>query len=170
MVDTWAHVDACTDPITQADAAQFINKSISTVRRWREQAHLVSYRSDNGRVWVSREAVLRLAGMQAAGHPSSPVQRRGAQPPREQPVSTPSPTPDASLVAHYRDEIERLCARVQWLESLQQQQLSLPSAHQELLARLQDAQRENEQLRAALAEGASQAPPRRLWDRLRHLL
>lgn len=71
MVD----IDTCPDPISSEAAAELANKSVRTIRRWRMDGLIQSWQH-RGRVWVSSKEVLRVAGLQATGHPESPLKRR----------------------------------------------------------------------------------------------
>ena len=127
MTNGQSDIDSCPDPITHDEAAKLTGKSVRTLRRWRSQGHLNGWTHD-GRIWLSRAEVTKVAGLQAIGHVATPVQRRGIGHSSGHPVATPEthiPTVDNSkevailteLLEEVRADRNRLLERCQTLES-----------------------------------------------------
>ena len=89
MTNGQSDIDSCLDLITHDEAAKLSGKSVRTIRRWRTQGHPTGWTHD-GRAWLSRVEVTRLASMKATGHLATPVQRWGIGHNSCHPVATPA--------------------------------------------------------------------------------
>ncbi len=66
------------DILPQKEAAVRISRSIDTIRRWRKEDVIQTYREPGSRTaFVSLKEVLQVVGLQSQGHVASPIMRSG---------------------------------------------------------------------------------------------